>query len=151
MYARARAQTTILSDRSLQMLRRAVKRLTDDGRTFPSGVVVLHADGAKLPVRPGLFSSILSLNLLHVQCDRRALVAEFRRTLVPGSGRLFVSSLIRSGRWSDKYMSLLHRTGELGIPLTCDELGETVAAGWGRIESSRVEGNMSYLVVRHAG
>jgi SAM-dependent methyltransferase len=149
MHDRRRRSWSI--DRSIQMLRRAVKRLADDRNELPNGVVALHADGARLPVRSAVFSSILSLNLLHVACDRHALVAECRRTLVPGGGRLYVSSLVRSGRWSDGYLSFLHRVGEFGTPLTCEALSETVAGSWGRIESSRVEGNMAYLVVRHAG
>jgi len=106
---------------------------------------------AAVPVHAGIFSSILSLNLLHVECDRTAIVTEFSRLLIPGRGRLFVSSLIRSGRWSDAYLTMLHRAGEFGPPQTLDELCETVAGRWGVVESTRVQGNMSFLVVRHAG
>ncbi len=151
MYRHVGTVSALLVDRSVQMLRRAVKRLGGETEGLPTGVVALHADGGRLPFRSAIFSSILGLNLLHVPCDRKALVAECRRTLVPGHGRLFVSSLVRSGRWSDGYLALLHRAGECGTPLTRESLGEMVAEGWGKIESLRVEGNMSYLVVRHAG
>ena len=151
LYARARPQASVLIDRSIEMLRCAVKRLTVDRNEMPRNVVLLHADAGQLPTRSGVFSSILGLNLLHVQCDRAALIAECHRTLVPGQGRLFVSSLVRSGRWSDAYLSALHRTGEFSVPMTREELGEALAASWGRIESSRMEGNMAYIVVRHAG
>lgn len=45
----------------------------------------------------------------------------------------------------------LTRAGEFGDPLTLAELRETVASRWGVVKSARVEGNMCFLVVRHAG
>ena len=83
---------------------------------------MVHADGAVLPLRTGIFSAILSLNLLHVPCDRTAIVAECARCLQPGRGRLFVTSLVRSGRWSDGWLSLLRRAGELASPVTREQL-----------------------------
>jgi ubiquinone/menaquinone biosynthesis C-methylase UbiE len=151
MYLATRSPSVTLVDRSLRMLRRGLERLGTAQDAPPAGVVLLHADAAALPVRPGSFSTILSLNVLHVPCDRTAIVTECARTLLPGRGRLFVSSLVRSGRWSDAYLSALHRARELGAPLTLDELRETVAGRWAVVESMTVEGNMCFLVVRHAG
>jgi SAM-dependent methyltransferase len=151
MYHDGRDVPVTVIDRSLPMLHRAIKRLGANSGRAPDDVVALHADATALPVRSGIFASILSLNLLHVPCDRPAIVAEFGRTLIPGRGRLFMSSLIRSGRWSDAYLAMLHRAGEFDVPLTLDELCETVSSRWGVVESTRVVGNMSFLVVRHAG
>jgi len=151
MYRELRDTFALLVDRSVQMLRRARKRLSlDDGR-LPDGVAVLHSDVAAMPVRPGVFSSILCLNVLHAPCDAEAITVEFSRTLMPGRGRLFVSSLVQSGRWSDAYMAALHRMGELAAPVTADELRTRVAGRWGVVESMNMEGNMCFLVVRHAG
>jgi SAM-dependent methyltransferase len=151
MYRDCRGTFALLVDRSVQMLRRAMKRLSRDNGKLPAGVAVLHSDVAAMPVRPGVFSSILSLNVFHVPCDAGAITAEFSRILMPGRGRLFVSSLVRSGRWSDSYMAALHRMGELAAPVTPDELRARVAGRWGVVESTRVEGNMCFLVIRHAG
>lgn len=151
MYREFRGTFALLVDRSAQMLRRAMKRLSSDDGRIPDGVAVLHADVAALPVRPGVFSSLLSLNLLHVPCDAAAITAEFSRILMPGRGRLFVSALVRSGRWSDAYMTALYRMGELAAPITLDELCVRVADRWGIVESAMVEGNMCFVVVRHAG
>lgn len=151
MYREFRGTFALLVDRSAQMLRRAMQRLSSDDGTIPDGVAVLHSDVAALPVRPGVFSSLLSLNVLHVPCDASAITAEFSRILMPGRGRLFVSSLVRSGRWSDAYMAALYRMGELAAPVTPDELRVRVANRWGVVESTKVEGNMCFLVVRHAG
>ena len=114
-------------------------------------MAVLHSDVAAMPVRSGVFSSVLSLNVLHVPCDAGPITAEMSRILVPGRGRLFVSALVRSGRWSDSYMAALHRMGELAAPVTLDELRARVAGRWGIAESAKVEGNMCFLVVRQAG
>jgi hypothetical protein len=62
-----------------------------------------------------------------------------------------VTSLVRVGRWSDGWLAFLHRAGELGPPLTLDQLRETVAGRWAVIESMRMEGNMCFMVLRHAG
>jgi hypothetical protein len=69
----------------------------------------------------------------------------------PGTPAARVTSLVRSGRWSDVWLSILHRAGELDVPLTPEELGETVAGGWAIIESMSVEGSMCLLVVQHTG
>jgi hypothetical protein len=131
------------------MLRRGAARL--DAAGSRQSAVLLHADAAATPLRSGVFGSILSLNLVHVPCERARIMSEFRRLLSPNGGRLFVSSLILTGRWSDRYMAMLHRAGELDEPMTLEELRGAVAGGWGEVESTRVEGNMCFLVVRHAG
>ena len=151
MYREVRARSVALVDRSMGMLRRGRRRLGSAERPLPAGITMLHADGAALPLRRGIFPAILSLNLLHVPCDRSAIVAECARSLLPGRGRLFVTSLVRSGRWSDGWLSMLHRAGELAAPLTVDQLRETVAGRWALIESVSLEGNMCFLVVRHGG
>jgi len=150
MYRQRRKASALLIDRSVQMLRRAVRRLDASGRGDRDDVVALHADAGNLPVRAEVFSSVLSLNLLHVACNRQAVVSEFRRVLIPGQGRLFVSALVKSGRWSDASLRFLQSVGELGAPLTPDELAETIAGSWGAVESIRVDGNMAYVVVRHS-
>lgn len=151
MYRAVRARSVALVDRSMGMLRRGRRRLGVPQSPPAPGIAMVHADGAALPLRRGSCAAILSLNLLHVPCDRSALVAEFALSLLPGQGRLFVTSLVRSGRWSDAWLAILHRAGELGPPLTLDQLLETVAGRWAVIESMSLEGNMCYLVVRHAG
>ena len=151
IYRDYRGPFALLADRSIEMLRRGITRLSADRGRIPDGVSVLHADAAALPVRSGIFSSILSLNLLHVPCDAAAITEEFSRVLIPGRGRLFVSALVRCGRWSDAYMALLHRLGELAAPATPDELHSRVAGEWGVVESTMLEGNMCFMVVRHAG
>ena len=142
---------TVLADRSLAMLRRGLARIARFQDSLPAGITMLHADAGALPFRSGVFSTILSLNLLHVPCDRGRITTEWARTLVPGRGQVFVSALVRSGRWSDAWLKLLHDVGELGPPFTVDELRQTVASEWAIIESMSVEGNMCFIVARHAG
>jgi len=149
--ATPRRASVVLVDRSLRMLRRGLARLTLGEVQRPAGIAMLHADAAALPLHAASLSTILSLNLLHVPCDRRAITAEWARLLAPGRGRLFVSALVRSRRWSDAWLSLLHRSGELGPPLTVDELRHLVADGWAMVESVTLEGNMCFIVARHAG
>lgn len=151
LYAQHNAAMALLVDRSIQMLRRGMKRLAPGHGVPPDTVAALHADVASLPVRTAAFDSLLCLNVLHVPCDVAAITAEFARVLVPGRGRLFVSALVRSGRWSDSYMKALHRAGELAAPVTLDVLCERVAGTWGAVESATLQGNMGFVVVRHSG
>lgn len=141
---------TVISDRSTGMLRRAVKRLASAAYA-DHRPIVLHADAASLPLVSGAFGSILMLNVLHVPCDREAIIAECARLLIPGRGRLFSSCLGRSGRWSDAALEFFQHAGELDVPLTHDEIIAMLTHGWGAIESSTVEGNMLFAVVRHCG
>ena len=145
MYRDRPVRSIALVDRSIGMLSRGRKRLGSPR------IATVQADGAALPLRQGTFSAILSLNLLHVPCDRAAIVAECARCLQPGRGRLFVTSLVRSGRWSDAWLSVLYRAGELASPVTREQLCEMVAGRWAVIESVSLEGNMCFLVARHAG
>jgi SAM-dependent methyltransferase len=150
MYRVPAAGARVISDRSAAMLRRAVKRLGPAVHA-DRPPIVLHADAASLPLISGAFGSILMLNVLHVPCDRHAILAECARLLIPGRGRLFATCLGRSGRWSDAAIEFFYRAGELGVPLTHDEISTMVTDRWGAIESCRVEGNMVFAVVRHRG
>lgn len=142
---------SLLMDRSLGMLRSGLKRLRRGGRGPRRDVAFLQTDVATVPARSGVFRSILSLNLLHVPCDAARIARELGRLLMPGVGRLFVSCIVRSGRWSDACLRFLHRTGELAAPWTAESLVHAVPAGWGVVESTVVEGNLCFLVIRHAG
>jgi SAM-dependent methyltransferase len=142
MHREPRAGVTLLIDRSVQMLRRAARRLSPR-----QGLALLHADMGALPMRSATFSSVLCLNVLHVTGDVARLTTELARVLEPG-GRLFVSALVRTGRWSDSYMRVLERMGELAAPITRDELCARVAGACGAVESASMEGNMCYLIAR---
>jgi SAM-dependent methyltransferase len=151
LHRAASGPPTVLADRSLRMLERGAERLGMNGQEPRHNVALLHADASGLPLDSGVFRSILSLNLLHVPCDAAAIVRELGRLLQPAHGRLFLSCLVRSGRWSDAYMSLLHRAGELREPWMLHDLERAATGSWGVVESSRVEGNMCYMVIRRSG
>jgi SAM-dependent methyltransferase len=146
MYSETLSATAILSDRSQVMLQRALKRLPRDSGLASGRLGALHADASALPLVSHAFSSILLLNLLHVPCDRAGIIAECGRLLIPGRGRLFVTCLVRSGRWSDAVLTFFHRVGEMGLAVTRDEACEMVTGSWGRLESVHVEGNMAFIV-----
>lgn len=143
MHREPRAGTTLLVDRSVQMLRRAARRLSGSRPNLAR----LHADIGTLPMRSAAFASVLCLNVLHVTGEVARMTTELARILEPG-GRLFIAALVRTGRWSDSYMRMLERMGELAAPMTRADLCERVAGAWGTVESVRTEGNMCHLIVR---
>jgi hypothetical protein len=113
MYGDGASGPVVLSDRSLGMLNRAVKRLRHRSGPRRQPLMMLQADGASLPLASHTFSSLLLLNPLHVVCDRPGIVAECGRLLIPGRGRLFATCLVRAGRRGGAALAFLHRTGKL--------------------------------------
>jgi SAM-dependent methyltransferase len=146
IYDNMQAASATLIDRALPMLKRGRMRLTSAG-AMPPRVKLLRADATALPVEHEAFDSVLCLNLLHVVPDPNAVVAEIGRVLAP-DGRLFASVLVRCGRWSDAYLTALHRAGELGPPMTMDELVKCVEGDWGDVESVGRTGNLAFVIVR---
>src|SRR5687767_14019458 len=63
MYRNSRAECVVLADRSLQMLERARKRLAAANGVVPAGIALVHSDIAAMPVRSGVFASVLCLNV----------------------------------------------------------------------------------------
>lgn len=65
--------------------------------------------------------------------------------LVGAGGRLFLTSLVRTGRLvGDKYLDLLHKSGEFVRPRGVEELEELLRRALKGEVSCRVEGNMLY-------
>lgn len=143
IYDDMRAASATLVDRARPMLDRGQKRL-EKGKAPMRRIELLHADATRLPIADASFDAVLSLNLLHVVPEPARVISECWRVLKPG-GRLFVSVLVKSGRWSDAWLASLHRAGELGPPMTLDDLRRALG---GTIESQQSDGNLAFVVAR---
>ena len=65
-YAGYSDRPVVLLDRSLRLLRMAKERLTKRCGEIPANIVLVHGDALQLPFEPQSFTTIISLNLLHM-------------------------------------------------------------------------------------
>jgi SAM-dependent methyltransferase len=147
VYARA-DRPLVLADRSLGMLQAAQTRLRAAGGARARDAIFLQADLFDLPFRPGRFSTVISMGMLHLFDDVVGLVAALGRPLAPG-GHLYLTSLVAERRIGRAYLSLLHRAGEVAIPRTYAQMSEAVQRGvasTGRLDGD-IQGSMAFLEV----
>lgn len=145
----ASERAIVVTDLSLEMLRRAKIRLTElfQGE-IPSRIFLLQADACALPFTAESFSTVLCHGSYHVLPDVDRAVAEWGR-LLTDDGALFVSSLVLSGRArGDWYLRMLHRRGEVQEPGTTEQFANQVAAALElpSLPPTETEGNFAWLV-----
>ena len=119
-YAEYSDRPVVLLDRSLRLLRMAKARLKKRCGEIPANLVLVHGDALRLPFNPRSFTTIISLNLLHVFEDIEAALRELKRVLADG-GTISLTTLVENDRLADRYLHMWGRAGEL-IPRTVDEV-----------------------------
>ncbi|QGY38804.1 methyltransferase domain-containing protein [Pseudodesulfovibrio cashew] len=139
-YARC-SRPVVLADQSLTLLRKARQRLLAEGMTGEN-IVLLQADVMALPFRDEAFGTVMSMNMLHVLPEPEGMLAEVRRVLGP-SGQAGFTTLHLSGRWSDRYLRMWERKGEV-VCRTSEEV-LAILAGAGMDAVLRAEGNMGFF------
>jgi ubiquinone/menaquinone biosynthesis C-methylase UbiE len=131
-------------DLSVPMLERARSRV----QRAPL-ISLVQGDVYRMPFVPGSFETVLSMGMLHLFDDAESYLDELRRMVSPG-GRVFVSSLVLSGRRiGDGYLHTLMRAGEVTMPRTEGQVTNMLGR-IGRVASVRREGNMLFLTVERA-
>jgi SAM-dependent methyltransferase len=136
----------IAFDQSLQMLRRARARLIELAGAVPERILLLQADLSDLVFRPGRFQTILCMNVLH-QFPRAAELAPKLRALLADDGQLYLTSLIRSGRFiGDCWLNILYKTGEFVRPRSGVELNKLLDDALGERVGYRIKGNMAFAI-----
>jgi len=141
-YAEYPDRPVVLLDRSLKLLRMAKARLEKRCGEIPTNVVLIHGDALQLPFRAQSFTTIISLNLLHVLADVEAALHELRRVLADG-GTISLTTLVENHRLADRYLHMWGRAGEL-VPRTADE----IAAAFEKAELTaefRAKGNLVFI------
>jgi SAM-dependent methyltransferase len=137
-------RSILACDQSLEMLRRARSRLMKFAGAVPDRILLLQADLASLPFRPGSFSTAICMNVLHHLADAGCLVEGLKELLASG-GHLYLTSLVKGNRLiGDRYLAALHRRGDFVQPRTGAELEKTLADSFGPDAHVRMHGNMAY-------
>lgn len=138
------ARAGVAFDQSLRMLARGRERLRRTCGRVPSRLRLLQADLGDMPFRAASFPTVLCLNVLHQYADAAGLLADLRRLLAPG-GRLFLTSLVLTGRRvGDRYLKLLHGSGEFVRPRRADELEALLTEAFGRAAVFVLRGSMAF-------
>ena len=137
-------------DESLGMLRRARARLAGPDGRLPAHVLLLQGDLFDLPFRPGSFATVLAEGVLHLVPAAAALVGALDATVADG-GRLYLASLVTSGRRADHYLRWIHLLGEAARPRGAEELRRLLARAARPPAAYTVKGNMAYATLRRPG
>ena len=102
------------------MLKIAKSRLVKLKGKVPGNIVFLHGDALQLPFRPKSFSTVISLNLLHVLEDAKRVLFELRNVVADG-GTISLTTLIENNRLADKYLHMWGKGGEV-VPRNAKQL-----------------------------
>ena len=143
LYVEARTRPILVLDQSLAMLARARDRLIAQAGRVPEHIVLVQGDLRDLSAfRPTSFGTIVSLNVLHHIDDAAALVANLAALLPGFPGRLYLTSLITTGRWSDRYLKALHRNGIVVAPRAERDVQVVLSDSTFDVIHTRTRGNM---------
>lgn len=112
VYSKYTERPVVLLDQSLKMLRIAKTRLMKLNGKIPDNLVFLHSDALRLPFKENPFTTIISENLLHCLNDTSLLLIQLKNIMTK-NGKLFITTLVRSNRWADKYLQALADSGKL--------------------------------------
>jgi len=142
-YRAASHRSRVLVDKSLGMLRAARARLSSAGSAATERTILLQADLLELPFQPRVFSTVLSMGMLHLFRDPAAFARGLAGVVTPGES-LWLTSLVRGRTWGDQYLQLLHLAGEVAAPRTSAEVQSLLAGniGWPAVICQ--EGNMLF-------
>lgn len=138
---RSTARPLVLLDRSLGMLRRAVRRL--EGH-HTKQIAFVQADLFALPFQPGSFTTVACHGLPHLFDDPGRVLGRLRSQLATG-GSLYASSLVAQTTVGSAMLRVLHRVGETAEPRQEHELAALANSALGdEVRTSR-QGCMAFL------
>jgi len=137
----------IACDQSLDMLRRARRRLMKLGRLERGAILLLQADLSDLPFRQNVFQTVLCMNVLHHCADAAALIRNLNH-LLTATGRLYLTSLTLSERLiGDAYLRLLHQQGWIVRPRSVAELDGLIESALRQKPDITTAGSMAYIAM----
>jgi ubiquinone/menaquinone biosynthesis C-methylase UbiE len=142
-YSRYSERPVLMLDQSIQMLRAAKSRFIKLSGEVPSNVVFLQGDILQLPFRPGSFNTVISMSVLHVIDDARAMISELSKVR-SNDGKLSLTSLVLGRSVGDKYLQYLHKSGGVASPRNTDQVLEFFSEK-GIPISHYVRGNMMFI------
>lgn len=130
----------VLVDRSLGMLTQAAQRISSPD---PAQVAFMQADLFDLPFRSGSFTTVACHGVLHLFEDPVGVLHALRAQLAAGSS-LYASALVAETAVGRRYLTVLHRAGEVAVPRHEYELAAATRTVFSDVEIHR-EGCMAFI------
>lgn len=144
--AKAYAQSqrpVVLTDISLEMLRRAKARVVKLLGEVPEYMVFVQADLLKLPFHPHSFETVHSFGMMHIFEDSDAFIHALANAKKEG-GSMFVTSLSANSGFSRKYLNMLKKHEEVALCESTESLCQRITKAGPVMESKKI-GNISYF------
>ncbi|GBE00488.1 ubiquinone/menaquinone biosynthesis methyltransferase [bacterium BMS3Abin07] len=132
----------ILLDQSLKLLRMAKSRMAKLHGHVPKNIIFLHADAQQLPFKSESFTTVISLNLLHVLDDIKKILIGIK-DVSSAKANFYFTTLITGNRLADKYMKVWVGAGEL-VARNIEEL-QTIFNGFDMPITYEINGNMAFI------
>lgn len=120
-YADFSMRPVVFLDQSIEMLRAAKTRLVELRGDFPPNMVFVQGDILGLPFKTGLFSTVISLGVLHVLKEGQRMISELKRVLAEG-GSFYLTSLVTGRNLGDRYLRFLHNSGGVTAPRSREDV-----------------------------
>lgn len=143
---------TVLVDLSLDMLIAGRDRIRAVAGCVPDHLHFLQADLHNLPLRSQSFGAVLNPGMLHLFSDTQTVTRELARVTAQ-DGAIFSSSLVNDRWLGARYLSLLHRGGEVAKPRSFIQLVHRLEAprsGFSAPIEARRVGNMAFVTATPA-
>lgn len=137
----------VLIDPSVAMLRMARARLKSRHGKVPPHVTLLRGDGLRLPLPDGFATTVLSMHVLHVLDARAAFLRAVDALAASRDSTIGFSSLVQTGTFRDRFLSVLHRAGELAAPITTGELARLIRDSVRGTAAHDARGAMRFVAV----
>ncbi|MEP6493303.1 MAG: methyltransferase domain-containing protein [bacterium] len=147
LYAEDRGRPIVLIDQSIEMLRRARRRVRSRAGAVPSHVVLARGDVRDLRVTHAGATTVLAMHVLHVVDDASALLAALASFARPTGSTIGLSSIFLAGGRGDVFLRMLHAAGELATPRARHEIERLVGARVPGRMNVDVEGSMAFVTV----
>jgi ubiquinone/menaquinone biosynthesis C-methylase UbiE len=147
VYSRA-DRPLVLVDRSLGMLQAGRARLARSLGDGSGEVTFLQADIECLPFRSQVFSTVVSMGMLHLFDDTHEMVQALARVAEP-SAQMYLTSLVAETPIGKSYLRLLYKAGEVAAPRTGAQLlGElqSVESIFVPPRAIETEGSMAFVI-----
>lgn len=113
----------VLFDQSIKLLKIAKSRIIKLNGKMPDNMIFLQADALKLPFKSSTFSTIISLNLIHVFDDITDVLSDLKQVLAE-NGTMTLTTLIKNNRIADKYLDVMLKKTSGVAPKTSGQLQE---------------------------
>lgn len=138
----------VLVDRSAGMLRAAEQRISASAdHSLSKNPTYIQADVFDLPFHKNVFSTVISMGMLHLFDNKEELINKLLYSLTEGD-RLYLTSLVTDRKIGENYLSLLQKAGEVARPYSFQKIYSLIAeTAKAKNVEAKLEGNMAYFII----